>query len=256
MSDSGIAATFFKNICLCITFIPYKSLAMRKIVYPFLLSVLVILCASNDSFAQKETRDLPEFTKVSFAISGHLYIRQGDKQSVVLEGDDLDEIVTEVSGRRLKIKRKNSNWWWNNKRVDIYITLGKLEGVSVSGSGKVTGESKFLTEKMDISVSGSGNVELEMEAGTIDTRISGSGKILLTGNTEDIKISISGSGRMLAEDLRSERCKISISGSGSCRIYVTKEIDAHVSGSGNIYYRGDPDKVYHHASGSGSIKKM
>ncbi len=229
---------------------------MKKYVYPFLLSVLVLLCVSIDSIAQKETRDLPEFTMISFSISGHLYIRQGNKQSVVLEGDDLDEIETEVSGSRLKIKRENSIWKWNNKRVDVYITLRKLEGVYVSGSGKVTGESKFVMEEMDISVSGSGNVELELEAGAIDTSISGSGKIKLEGNTKDIKISISGSGRMSAEDLRSERCKIRISGSGSCRIYVTEEIDARVSGSGNIYYRGNPDKVYRHASGSGSIKKM
>ncbi len=232
---------------------------MKKYVYPFLFSVLVLLfvsCISIDSSAQKETRDLPEITKISFAISGHLYIRQGDKQSVVLEGEDLDEIITDVSGSRLKIKRKNNNWRWNNKRVDVYITVRKLEGLSVSGSGKITGESKFVTGEMDISVSGSGDVELDLEADAIDTGISGSGKIQLTGSVNTMDISISGSGRMSAEDLHTERCKISISGSGSCRIYVTKEIDAHVSGSGNIYYRGDPDKVYHHASGSGSIKKM
>ena len=53
-----------------------------------------------------------------------------------------------------------------------------------------------------------------------------------------------------------ERYNIHISGSGSCKINVSKEIDANVSGSGSISYRGNPEKVYHHASGSGKIRKI
>jgi hypothetical protein len=56
--------------------------------------------------------------------------------------------------------------------------------------------------------------------------------------------------------MEAETYKISISGSGSCRINVTKEIDASVSGSGNITYSGNPDRINHQSSGSGRIKKI
>ena len=55
-------------------------------------------------------------------------MKQGNNESLVLEGKDLDEIETSVSGGRLKIKRKGNNWGWNNDRIDVYITVRDLEG--------------------------------------------------------------------------------------------------------------------------------
>jgi len=207
--------------------------------------------------AQKETRDVSEFTRISFGISGNLYIKQGNNQSLVLEGDDLNEIETSVSGGKLKIRKKGNGWNWGwNRNIDVYITVRKLEGLNLSGSGKIIGDSKFEVDELDLSVSGSGNLELDVFADKIDSGISGSGKIELSGVSGFHDVSISGSGRLSAEDMEVEEYKIRISGSGNCRINVSKEIDASVSGSGSISYKGNPDKVYHHASGSGKIKKI
>jgi len=222
----------------------------------FVLVVLFLLSVTVKTHAQKETRNVAEFTKISFATSGNLYLKQGNTQSVVLEGDDLDEYKTEVSGGRLKIGRKSNNWSWNNRKIDVYITIKKLEGLSVSGSGEVHGQTKVTTDELDLSVSGSGDIELDVDVDEIETGISGSGKVKLSGNVGYHSVSISGSGKISAEDLEAESYKIKISGSGSCRINVSKEIEASVSGSGSIYYTGNPDRVNSHSSGSGRIKKI
>ena len=47
----------------------------------------VFLFSAGTITAQKETRDVATFTEVSFGISGNLYIKQGSKQSLVLEGE-------------------------------------------------------------------------------------------------------------------------------------------------------------------------
>ena len=224
---------------------------MRILLYTVLFT-LVFGCA----YSQKETRNVGDFTAVSFGVPGKLYIKQGSKSSVELQGDDLDEIETEVRGDRLVIKREGKWNWGGNDRITAYVTVEKLEGLNVSGSGKAIGESNFKTDNLDLGVSGSGSVELEVDADEIDTSISGSGDIYLTGNSGYHRVSISGSGKMDAEDLVSDSYKISISGSGTCRINVSKEIDAKVSGSGDVYYKGNPDKVYHSASGSGKIRKI
>lgn len=229
---------------------------MKRILLTTLAIITLVIVRVDYSMAQKETRDVDNFTKISFGISGNLYLKQGNNQSLVLEGKDLDEIETSVSGGRLKIKRKGNNWGWNNSRIDVYITVRDLEGINLSGSGKVIGKSKFEVEDLDISVSGSGRLDMDVYAENIDSGISGSGNITLAGVSENHQVSISGSGRMSAEDMEVERYKIRISGSGSCRINVSKEIDANVSGSGSISYHGNPDKVYHHASGSGKIRKI
>ena len=134
--------------------------------------------------------------------------------------------------------------------------MKNLEGISLSGSGKVIGESKFEVEDIDLSVSGSGDLEMDVFARNIDSGISGSGSIELSGVSGSHKVSISGSGKLYAEDMEVEEYKIHISGSGACRINVTKEIDASISGSGSVSYKGDPDKVYNHSSGSGKIRKI
>jgi len=229
---------------------------MKKITSFLALTAVVMFVFVGQSNAQKESRRVDEFSKVSFGISGNLYIKQGSQQSVELRGDDLDEIETDVSSGKLRIKYHKSGWNWNRDRVDVYITIRKLEGLSLSGSGKVYGESLFKTDDLDLSVSGSGDLELDIDADNLETGISGSGGVELSGNTGSHEISISGSGKLNAEDLEAEIYDIRISGSGSCRIYATKEIDASVSGSGSIYYRGDPDKVHASTSGSGKVKKI
>ena len=114
----------------------------------------------------------------------------------------------------------------------------------------------FKTGDLDLSVSGSGDMEIDIDAGEVETGISGSGDVKLSGRALSNRVSISGSGKLDAEDLETDRYKIQISGSGSCRINANKEIDASVSGSGSIYYRGEPDKVYSSTSGSGRIRKL
>ena len=128
--------------------------------------------------------------------------------------------------------------------------------MNLSGSGKVIGEGTFDTGDLDLGVSGSGDLELDVEADNIDTGISGSGDIELTGSAKEHAVSISGSGRLDAEDLEAETYRIRISGSGSCRINVSEEIDSRVSGSGSIYYKGSPNKVNNHSSGSGKLRKI
>ena len=229
---------------------------MKKSISFLALTAILMFVFTGQSNAQKENRRVDEFSKVSFGISGNLYIKQGSQQSVELKGDDLDEIETEVSGGKLRIKYTKSGWNWNRDRVDVYVTITKLEGLTLSGSGKVYGESIFKTDDLDLSVSGSGDLELEIDADDVETGISGSGGVELKGNASSHRISISGSGKLNAEDLEAETYDIHISGSGSCRIHATKEIDASVSGSGSIYYRGEPDKVYSSTSGSGKVRKI
>lgn len=229
----------------------------RKIIGLGVLVGVFVFISFSQSIAQKETRNVDEFTKISFGISGNLYLKQGSQQSVVLEGDDLDEIETEVSGGKLRIKTRSSwSWNWSRDRVDVYITIKQLDGLNLSGSGKVIGESTFRTGDMELTVSGSGDMELDIDADNVKTGISGSGDVELSGRARSNRVSISGSGKLSAENLETDAYEIHISGSGSCRIYANKEIDVSVSGSGSVYYRGEPDKVHSSTSGSGKIRKM
>ena len=117
---------------------------MKKYIFP--LSFIAALLISGFTYAgiffEDEDRDLPTFEKIALRLPCNVYITQGSKQSVVLKGDrdDLEKIITEVSGGKLVIKTESSSWlsWMDDlDEVDIYITMKDVHGLSVSGSGKI-----------------------------------------------------------------------------------------------------------------------
>jgi hypothetical protein len=264
------------------------------ILFGLLLNITVV-------FGQnRETRKVESFTKISFRHSGKLYLKQGSPQKVEIEGskDILQEIETEVDGNRLVIGKEGKWFDWDSKddNITVYITVPEIEGLSVSGSGDIVGQSKITARNLNLNVSGSGTLQLDMDAsgdveadvsgsGEIDLKgkcrgfdsdvsgsgkvalsinvtemadfsVSGSGKIAASGSAQTVKTTISGSGKVLAADLETNRCEVRISGSGDVEINVKNELDANISGSGSVSYRGNPSKVSSHASGSGKVRKL
>jgi hypothetical protein len=271
---------------------------MKKHVFLSILSVLFAVVVNAQS---RETRNVDSFTKVAFRYPGKVYLKQGSPQKVELEGDKdiLKEIETEVDGGRLVIGKEDKwlDWDWDDDdKITVYITVPTLEGVSVSGSGSVIGQSKFTAPEMDLNVSGSGSLSLEADvsgeveadvsgSGDIDLKgkcrsfksdvsgsgkvniamninqeasfgVSGSGKIEASGTADNVKTSISGSGKVLASNLETNKCLVRISGSGDVEINVKNELDANISGSGTVGYKGSPSKINSNSSGSGKLVKL
>ena len=188
------------------------------------------------------------------------------------------------------------NWKSGNNRVTIYVTVPDIKAVAVSGSGDLIGETKITSRDLDLNVSGSGSMILEADAsGVIDADVSGSGnielkgksqnfeshvsgsgkvklnitvadratfglsgsgKVIASGSAQEVKANISGSGEVQAADLVVDKCDVRISGSGDVEINVNKELDANISGSGTVTYKGNPSQVNSHSSGSGKVRKM
>lgn len=186
--------------------------------------------------------------------------------------------------------------WSSNDKVNIYITMKNIESLHVAGSGNLIAESKITANDLDLKVSGSGSMQLEAEADgrinmdvsgsgridfkgkgkSLDSDVSGSGKVALkatindqsdfgisgsgeieaSGSANRVRATISGSGKVLAAGFESNRCEVRISGSGDVEINVKDEIDANISGSGSVGYRGNPNKVNSHSSGSGKVRKL
>jgi hypothetical protein len=188
------------------------------------------------------------------------------------------------------------NWReWDNDKITAYVTIKEVKGLFVSGSGDLIAQTKITGSGMDLKVSGSGNLTAEIEAGDVDADVSGSGDLNLkgkvrsldsnisgsgkvsfdgaiagmaeigisgsgrfsaSGSANEIKTTISGSGKVLATDLVVDKCDVRISGSGDVEINVKNSLDANISGSGTITYKGNPSQVNSHSSGSGRIRKL
>lgn len=227
-----------------------------------ILTILFIASFGLSALAQnKETRDVRDFDEVMMKVSGKVLITQGNKNEVILEGDAdlLEEIETEVRGGRLSIRNRRERWWSNNSRrsrLTVYVTVKKLRGAYISGSGDIISQNTLITDDFTASIAGSGDIEIDLEAEYVVSKISGSGNIELEGKSDRAKLSISGSGKYLAEKLMVGDYQISMSGSGRGSINLDGDLDVRISGSGKIYYMGKPTSVNSSVSGSGSVRKL
>ena len=232
----------------------------RLILLSFIiLSVLVV----NPVFGEDEKRDVPSFSEISLRVPGKLYVEQGSSQSVEIEAKSstLEEIITEVTDRKLTIRFKNKNYLFktfNPGNIVIRITVPEVDGLAVSGSGDIIAEDEINTRILDLGVSGSGDIMIEeLKAERVKASISGSGDIIIKdgGEAQDFSVSISGSGDMKAGDFDAKDVMVRIAGSGSCSVTANGSLKARIAGSGNVNYKGNPS-VDTSIAGSGKVRKL
>ena len=232
---------------------------MRNKISLLTLLLVAVLFSSTVS-AKEEVREVSAFSKVSLRISAKVYLTQGEKQSlrVIAEPETLEELVTEVKDRSLVIRYPNNTFFrnWNPGKVEIYVTVPEVEGLSVSGPGDIISES-IKSRIIDFTVSGSGNIEIEnLSAEKVDAGISGSGNIRLKsgGVANELRARISGSGNVDAGGFEAQNVDVQTSGSGNCHVISNGALNVRVSGSGSVYYSGNPS-IDSSISGSGKVRK-
>jgi len=215
----------------------------------------------NDPNAQ--VRSVSGFHGVSVSGSIELFLTQGNEESVVISADDTnirDKVITEVEDGILHIylERKNKIQidWPNKNRIRAYVSVKDIDYLSSSGSGKLHVEGNIKADKLKVDISGSGNLEGAFTMKEFSLGISGSADADISGTAEKSEFHISGSGNIKSYDFSTEYCNASISGSGNVKVTVTKELSAHISGSGSVFIKGDGLIRDYSASGSGKFKRV
>jgi hypothetical protein len=235
------------------------------------VSLLIVLALYPSLIAQKTINDPnAQVRSVSgyhgVAVSGNieLFLTQGNEESVVISADDTklrDKVITEVDDGVLRIylehsKNKIQIDWPNQNKIRAYVSVKDIDYLSSSGSGKLHIEGNIKTDKLKVDISGSGNLEGAVTTKDLSLGISGSADADLSGTAEKSDFHISGSGNIKSYDFSTEYCTASISGSGNVKITVTKELSAHISGSGSVFIKGDGLIRDYSASGSGKFKRV
>lgn len=204
----------------------------------------------------KETRNPGNFTKVHSSGSADVEITPGSNYAVTVEDDEnlLPYMETEVENGTLHIHYRDEVSV-SNDHAKIYITAPTLSEVKTSGASNiiVSGILKN-SDKISFKTSGAGNIEGEVDAPAISVSISGVGTVKLRGSTKDFDCDISGVGHAQCGNLESENTTVSVSGVGEAHVFASVHLSATVSGTGSVYYLGNPLNPEIHTSGVGSVK--
>lgn len=181
-----------------------------------------------------QPREASGFEKISITGSITLRASAGGAFTVTVDVDENLQayVVSEVSDGELKLRTSEPI----RPSTDIIVTVGAptLSGVAMRGS-------------TDATVSGLTGDSFVLNA-------SGSASATLSGTVAAFEAVLSGSTDLNASDLITKKAEVTVSGSGSADLHATEELDARVSGSGDITYAGNPPKVETNLSGSGSVE--
>ncbi|NLR90092.1 MULTISPECIES: head GIN domain-containing protein [Flammeovirga] len=222
-----------------------------------ILSTLTALIISVQFTLAQSSRELKPFSVIGISGAIDVVLVAGNKDQAditVYKNTKLEHVITEVSGDRLSIRPKKGV-----RNVNAKVTLtysSKITKISFSGSSDIEAQNTIKTSNLSLSGSGSGSFKGDVQCSALTSSLSGSGELDLTGKVDEFSISVSGSADIDAKELEAKIVTISVSGSGDVDCFATEEINARVSGSGDIRYKGDPEKTKIKVSGSGDIEKI
>jgi len=190
---------------------------------------------NGSGIIKTEKRSVSSFTSIDASGAFDVEVVCQKEPGVELEGDDnlLPLVKTEVRGNTLYL---NPSSPFSVKRsIRVRISVPNLESISSSGavSFRIV---DVKNSKMKIAASGASSFDIAGETTVLDVDLSGATKID-------------------AENLRAQRVKISMSGAGKATVYAAEQLDADVSGAGNVTYAGNPKTVNKKVSGVGSVTK-
>lgn len=228
---------------------------MNKFKSLLIIHLFLLLGFGNLMAQNVEERTVGSFDEIRAAEAIDVYIKPGSKESVRVEasGIDLKEVLTEVSGGRLKIHLDEGRH--RNHSVKVYVTFVKLEALSASSAAGIFSEGIIRVDDLEISVSSAADIEVEVDVKDLETSASSSGDLELSGKADRLEVDVSSAGGVDAYDLEAMIVRVRASSAGGAKVVAKKEINARASSGGSIRYRGNPARSQTDSSSGGSVRK-
>ena len=186
-----------------------------------------------------EARQVSGFDQVSVCCGMQLVVAQGSAEALEIQADDnlLPEITSVVAGDELVIEFQDSfleTSYRPSQPVQVFVTVQSLEGLDVSGGGRLEA-TDLRTDGLAVSLSGGSRGDLE--------RVMAPDKVV---------VEVSGGGRFQAEQIEASSLELNLSG-GSEAMIASVEAETFIlenSGGGNALIAGQASEQVIELSGA------
>lgn len=225
-----------------------------------LLSFFTSSCTPNDETGPEISKDfdLAPFEGVSLASSFDVSIEYGQQQQVTITGSEafFEKLEVKVEKGILFLGMKKGKY--SKLNLKAKITIPRLNFGEIVGSGDMLISNFSNLTDLKLRISGSGDITATKELSiknNLEVQITGSGDVQINGSAQHSTISITGSGECKSADFKTNSNLTRITGSGNVEINAAKAVEVHLSGSGDLYYKGNPS-ILQKITGSGNIKPL
>ncbi len=228
-----------------------------------LLTVILQSCTLNfnrkSENSVSDNREIEGTKKLKVSGIFNLYLSQGDKPMLRIEGDEelTQKLKVTQNGEWLELdfEKVNENFFKRNSKVDVYLTLSELEEFVFDGVGNIKTEGTLEVKDISIRGDGVGNLNLELQANTIKAVFSMLGNINLSGSVNSIGLSNDGLGNVDASGLIAQNMNLKSSGIGRVAVHCEGDLSIIVDGIGTVSYEGNPNVIKEEINGIGKVMR-
>lgn len=245
------------------TIFTYSGLSVGLILLMLVIFGMILTgCARENVYGSgrivTEERQVERFDELTIEGPVEIQVRQGQQLPVKIEAEDnvMRLIETHVSGSTLRVKIRNNVNLKRIKPIHVYVQGGQYKKIIFSGSGSLKGPDTIRATGFTYEINGSADADLKVDANEVRMYVNGSGNLRLEGRSNAWFSEINGSGNVSGRDFQTASADMNVNGSGEQTIWVTDRLDARISGSGNIRYKGAPGTVNVKIAGSGKVIKL
>jgi hypothetical protein len=237
---------------------------MRKQFIICVLSIFILntsCVTSADMDAKGKSKVHKEFPVSNFSvleIDGPLnvFIRQGVKENVTVEANEenMEKMFVENQGDILVIDF--DEMFGHHKKIDVYITLVKVEKMYFKGAGNIETKSVLVLDTLTIENNRTGNLDLNLKCKRLNIQTEGAGNVDIKGSSTYAWFKKTGVGNFNSTGMKADFLKLDNSGVGNADVYAEKELYLKSSGVGNVNYSGNPEIKEYNVSGVGNISEQ
>ncbi len=203
----------------------------------------------------EQTRTVGSFDRITVTGVGNLEIRQGAREELRVRAEEnlLEHVKTDVNAGELLIWVPGGTSLRTTQPIEYHITVTDLRRVTVTGVGQVRASSLDVGS-LALMRTGVGSFRFDdLRASQLTVDAGGVGEFRLSGSVQTQTVTLRGIHDYLAGNLLSHEADVRVSDRGSATLRVRDRLDATITGSGSIYYYGDPT-VTSVITGSGRLE--
>lgn len=198
----------------------------------------VVGCLEGNGVKASEERKLTPFDAIDMdgAFEARITCGRPGQEQVRITTDKnlLDKITSDVRSGTLHLSIDGSIC--TKIGILVELTADQFDRLTSGGSADIQIQG-FDNDALQLTVNGSGDVQAAGKTGKLHARLNGSSDIQTV-------------------DLRAKHTIVAITGSGSAEVWASEQLDAQITGAGDISYGGNPAKVTKQVMGVGDISPL
>ncbi|MFY0688739.1 MAG: PspC domain-containing protein [Cyclobacteriaceae bacterium] len=211
----------------------------------------------DNATGDTRTYEFENFNEVKITSFFDVKIEQGNEHSVMVKGENVEDIFLSQRGDELNIEYKHDWEIWErddwDKKAYIHIITPSLESIELIGgcSGTLEG---IEGDDLEITLTGASEIEGEINVDYLDVNLTGASKLELKGNADRADIRIVGASKIDALEFPVDRMELQALGASKANVYATESLDVKAAGVSTVRFKGSP-RLMADDDGLSTIKK-